>query len=452
MCCDTNHDQGESFQMATVPQVARAMQTVLTTVADAAARTTGFVQRASKLTGAVFSQTLVFGWLANPDATLEELTQTAATLGVAISPQGLDQRFTRQAADCLKQVLDAAVQTVITAQAMAVPVLQRFNGVFLQDSSIITLPAALAEVWRGSGGSASPAGLKLQVQLNYVTGALPGLVLQHGRAQDRNAPTQTLPLPEGALRLADLGYFSLTVLADLAAQHVFWLSRLQAGTLVFDAAGRRWDLLALLWAQAADCVDLPVTLGMRHRLAARLLAVRVPQEVADQRRRRLRDDARHKGQTISHARLALADWTVLITNVPAERLSLDEALVLTRVRWQIELLFKLWKDHGHVDQSRSEKPWRILCEVYAKLLAMVVQHWLLLVNCWCRPDRSLRKAAQTVHNHALHLASAFGCTQALEAAIDTLQRCLAVGCRINKRKTILHTYQLLLALPEEGLA
>jgi hypothetical protein len=46
-----------------------------------------------------FNQTLVFGFLANPQATLEELTQTAATLGVEISPQALDQRFT--AAACI---------------------------------------------------------------------------------------------------------------------------------------------------------------------------------------------------------------------------------------------------------------------------------------------------------------------------------------------------------------
>ena len=52
--------------MGTIPQVCTAMQDVLTTVANAAARTTGFVQRASTLTGAGFVQALVFGFLANP--------------------------------------------------------------------------------------------------------------------------------------------------------------------------------------------------------------------------------------------------------------------------------------------------------------------------------------------------------------------------------------------------
>jgi hypothetical protein len=226
---------------------------------------------------------------------------------------------------------------------------------------------------------------------------------------------------------------------------------MQSSTAVWETMGQRWDLLALLEAQRTDQVDLPIRLGATHRLPARLLAVRVPQEVADQRRRRLRAEARRKGRAVSAARLALAAWTLLVTNVPAEVLSLREALVLARTRWQIELLFKLWKSHGRVDKSRSTKPWRVLCEVYAKLLAMVVQHWLFLVSCWAYPDRSLPKAAQTVQKHALHLASAFGETPLLMRAIATIQRCLAAGCRMNRRKKAPNTYQLLLDLSDEPI-
>jgi hypothetical protein len=179
-------------------------------------------------------------------------------------------------------------------------------------------------------------------------------------------------------------------------------------------------------------------------LPARLLAVRVPLAVADERRRRLRAIARKKGRTVRARRLALAAWTMVVTNVPSERLPVREALVLGRARWQIELLFKLWKSQGRVDASRSLKPWRILCEVYAKRLAMVVQHGLFLVSCWAYPHRSLTKAAQTVQKHALHVASAFCRLPALVMAITTVQRCLAAGCRMNRRKKPPNTYQLLL--------
>jgi len=350
--------------MTTIPQVARAMREILTTTAAEAARTTRFVQRTSPLSGATFSQTLVFGFLGNPQATLEELTQTAATLGVAISPQALDQRFTASAAACLEHVLLTAIARVITAEPVTIPLLQRFTAVYVQDSSTIVLPEVCAAQWHGCGGrtaSATSAALKLQARLEMGTGRL-DVQLQEGRASDRAAVLPG-PLPAGALRLADLGYWSLDAFAALAQHEVFWLSRLQMQTAVYDATGDRWELLHLLATQLTDTFELAVALGERQRLTARLLAVRVPQDVADTRRRRLRQAARDKGRQVSATRLALAAWTLFVTNVPPERLTLREALVLGRMRWQIELLFKLWKSQGRVDESRSTKPWRILCEV-----------------------------------------------------------------------------------------
>ncbi len=423
------------------------MQTTLTRAADVAARASGFTKRRSKLTGSFFAQTLVFGWLANPEATLEELCQAAAAVGVRISPQGLDARFNAEAAECLKQVLETAISVLIASSPVAVPLLERFDGVHIVDSSTIVLPEALGTVWRGCGGSTAEgtqAALKLQVCLDLSSGAMLGPMLQDGRAHDTDAPVHTQPLARGVLRVTDLGYWNLDWLRDTDAQGAYWLSRLHPKTAVLDRPDLRLDLIQLL----RDCVqaDIPVLLGNVHQLPARLLAVRVPQQVADQRRRRIRAEARRKGRSVSKQRLALCAWTMLVTNVPAERLSLEEALVLARARWQIELLFKLWKGHGRIDESRSAKPWRVLCEVYAKLLAMLVQHWLFLVSCWQYPDRSLHKAAHTVRKLALYLASVFGSTRRLRGAIYTIQHCLACGCRINKRKARPHTYQLLLAV------
>lgn len=437
--------------MTTIPQLAAVLQELLTSVADRIAGETGFVRRESKLGGAEFSQTLVFGWLANPEATLNELVQAAATLGVTITEQGLDNRFTAPAAECLRCILETAVGLAVSARPVVMPILQRFNGVFIQDSTTIALPEVLADLWRGCGNASGTgqAALKVQVQFDYSSGTLRQIVLQDGRASDRNAPVQSAALPKGALRLADLGYFSLPVLATLSEQDVSWLTRLQAGTAIYDPAGQQLDLLALLQPQDIATVDQAILVGSAQRLPCRLLAVRVPQAVADKRRQQLHTAARHQGQTVSAKRLALADWTILITNTPGDKLTLHEALTLARCRWQIELLFKLWKSHGQIDTSRSENPWRVLCEVYAKLLAMIVQHWLFLVSCWTYPDRSLVKAAQTVRGHALHLAAHLGCAAQLVDAIIVIQNCLTVGCRINKRRTSPHTYQLLAALDDD---
>jgi DDE family transposase len=443
--------------MASIPQVAKALRTVLTRVANRAARATRFVQRRSKLSGAKFVQTLVVGWLATPEATYEELAQTAATLGVKITAQGLEQRFTEAAAQCVERVLQAAVQQVITAAPVAIPLLQRFTAVYVDDSTQVQLPAVWAEVWAGSGGgaqaTAQTAALKLQGRLDLKRGGLTGPVLQAGRASDRTSPIQHAPAPAGRLRLADLGYFALEVLQTITQQQAYWLTRLMAGTQVYDERGQVLDLAACLPAQGTAVIDRPVRLGVHHRLPARLIAVRVPQEVANQRRRELHADARRRGQAVSRTRLRLADWTLFCTNVPPELLSGPEVLVVARVRWQIELVFKLWKSSGHLAHSRSDKPWRVLGEVYAKLLGLLIQHWGMVTSLWRYPDRSAWKAAQTLRKHALHLASAFvQGVHALGEALKVVQRTLAAGCRLNKRQKVPCTFQLLLALTEENLA
>src|SRR6266849_2896961 len=131
--------------MTTVAELSSHLQTLFTSVADRLARRSGFVQRTSKLTGALFAQALVFGWLANPHASLAELAQAAAAAGVGISPQGLDQRCTESAAVFLEQLVGAAVETLIDADAVLIPLLGRFSAVVLLDSTTIALPAALGD-------------------------------------------------------------------------------------------------------------------------------------------------------------------------------------------------------------------------------------------------------------------------------------------------------------------
>jgi hypothetical protein len=252
------------------------------------------------------------------------------------------------------------------------------------------------------------------------------------------------------LRIADLGYFSLDQIAAAQAQGSFVLSRWYPQTALFAPDGTPRDLLRVLREQAQPTLDWDVLLGSNQRVPMRLLAVRVPQEVADQRRRRIRKEARDTGRPVSAHLLALAAWTICVTTVPRAQLTVAEALVLLRVRWQIELLFKLWKSQGQVDTSRSQQPWRILCEVYAKLLAMIVLHGVLLGSWWQEADRSLPKAAQTVQGHALARGAAVNDgLAALTTQRERIARCIGAGCRINPRKQRPNTYQLLIAFSDE---
>jgi Transposase DDE domain len=320
------------------------------------------------------------------------------------------------------------------------------EGVYLQDCTQIILPPALATHWRGCGDvseTGHTAVIKLGLRLDLLHGRLHGPVLADGKSHDRTVVEHLPTLPPGSLLLADLGFFSLPTLAAYAAHGVHLLTRIQAGTQLYDQVGKRWSRAAFLQDHAAP-VDCWIALGASQRLPCRLVAVRVPTWVAQQRRRRMKEDARRRGYTTTAARRQLANWTVFATTVPAERLTIQEALVLARARWQIEVLFKVWKSQGEIDQSRSAHPDRLLCELYAKLIAMVLQHWILLTGCWTAPDKSLVKATATVRAFACCLAPALRHPTRLQHRLTDLITALRAGCRLNPRKTAPNAYQLLL--------
>jgi hypothetical protein len=227
--------------MLVLTELAADLQTLFTTEADALARETGCVRRQRVFTGAALVQTLVFGWLHQPHASLDDLAEVAADRGADVSPQAIDQRLNGRAADLLVRLLAAALHRAWAASpATAVPLLQRFAGLYVYDTTTITLPAALRPLFPGCGGRTpadGQAALKCHTELELRTGTL-DLVLGPGRQPDAASELARRPLPPGSLRLADRGFFNLEVFAEHTAHGVYWLSRLPAGILIADARGR----------------------------------------------------------------------------------------------------------------------------------------------------------------------------------------------------------------------
>jgi hypothetical protein len=447
--------------MLTVAKVTTALQTVVTTTAEQAARQSGCVRRVRKFTGATWVQTLVFGFLAHPAATLDQLCQLAAVRGVTVSPQGLAARFTEAAALCLRQVLEAAVGQTLATDPAALPLLDRFAAVGVADSTLIRLPDALAGVWAGHGGgpatgdgTGTRSALKLQVGLDLRSGRLSGPTLHPGRQHDQREAIDPATWGPDALVLRDLGYFNLDTLAAQQAAGQWWVSRPKINVTVRAADRDTPTTIAALLAPHADATtagtvhDMPIQLGTTHRLACRLVAVRVPATVAASHRRKAREEGRKHGRIPSAARLATADWFVVVTNLPPARATADEVLVLARVRWQIELVFRRWKSVGQVAESRSAQPWRILCEVYAKLIGLVLAHWVTLLGAWVAPNRSLWQALTVAQTHAPDLARTLDDPLALDAALHTLATVQRATCRLTTRKTRPATWQWL--TPEEA--
>lgn len=455
--------------MSSIPPVSDAMKNVLTERTKQLERETGFVERSTaQLDGPAFVHMTVFGWLDMPEASYTQLRHVAASLGVSVSSQAVEQRFGAESARLLREVLQEAVAAVITSEARAPELLSRFNGVYVQDGTIISLPAELRDAWRGCGGNTPEAGqssLRIQVRLDLARGGMQGPWLQEGRAAERSGEAHEAPLPKGCLYNVDAGYFTLAQMRAHGQAGCYWLTSAKAGTLLIDAWGHCWDLVSLLAAQTGDAVDVQVYLGKREQLPVRLIARRVSPEQAQRRRASANRDKALKAKGVRRpnekrraagdkqkwhskrnktgkARLQLLGWSILITNVPQARLSLEEALVLARCRWQIELLWKLWKSIGKVDTWRSAKPYRILSEIYAKLLGCLITHWLIVLECWQAPNRSLVKARQVVQWMAPLLALGVAGVLPLETAVQRTSATMASGCTVNTRRKRPAAYQL----------
>lgn len=443
----------EVFQMSIVSQVCDKMQKLLTHTADEAARRCGLVQRNRKLTGSALVQTLVFGWFANPEASYDELAQTAGALGIAVSRQAIEQRLTAEAAETLKATFEGAVREAIATEPEVLPLLNRFNGVYLQDSTWIRLPDVFHNTCRGTGDrtNTNKAALKLQLRLEVASGKFEHFQLTEGITADSTAEKQFQPLPEGSLRLADLGYFSLETLEKLTQADVAWITRLKAGCCLFDeVSGDPLDLLKWLQAQSQNTVARALRIGKTKQLPARLVAEKLSEQETNKRRRDIRRRAKRRNIAPSTERLRLAGWNIYLTNIDEHHCTPEHILVIARVRWQIELMFKCFKSIGKIHVSRSQKPYRILCEVYAKLIVVLLRHWGMLVAGWRCTQHSLIKTATLIGTYARALTAGFHRSRsALFETFEDIKRTFQNGCYLESSATKLTTFKRLQAAEEK---
>jgi hypothetical protein len=427
--------------------VADQVQQILQERATILAKETGCIVRERKFTGATLLQTLVFGFHQHPDASLEQLASTAQLGNVSVTDTAVHERFTPECAQFLHLVLEEMTGVVVqAAHDVPIKLLRRFGAVLLEDSSSIALPDELAEIWRGCGGKQAhtKASVKLHTRWELKRGRLQGPQLANGRSSDQASPFRDEEVVPGSLLVTDLGYFNLRQMAARQRAGGYTLSRLKAGTAVFSRQGKRVPLdNALLPQRVGQMKELQVLVGAEARLPMRLLLLRVPKAVADQRREDLLADAQRRGEPVSEETLRLADWTMLITDVSARRLRFEEALVLLRERWQMELLYKLWKQEGLVDEWRTGNRWRVLCELYAKLIGVLLQHWVIILFAWHDSQRSLVKLAQVVRDTSWLLMEALARHGSLRSALRLIGRRMASGCQMNKRQKHPNSAQLL---------
>ncbi len=398
--------------MSILQQVPDKMQTLLERVPDEVAVATGFVKRKRKLTGSALTQILVFGWLEDPEASYQHLSETAATLGLQVSRQALEQRLTPETCEMLKLTLDRAITEILEVAGCreALPLLEQFSGVYVRDSTWITLPDELHETWKGHPKKNHPqqAALKLHLCFDVLTGGFQDFQLTEGMTADATAAKASNPLPEGSLHLADLAYFSLDAFEKLTENKVYWISRLKANSYLADANGERIDLEKILRAETeTHYIRKTLWIGKRKQLRVYLIAERLSEAETQKRRRSIRYRAKRKAQTPSKTLLRLAGYNLYITNIEEHQLTPKQMCAIVSIRWQIELMFKCFKSISKLHVSRSQKPYRILSEIYAKLIALLIQHAVMLVAGYQHIQQSFIKSAKHIAGYARLITLSF---------------------------------------------
>jgi len=432
-----------------ITQVMEQYQSILEEEVHAIAYETGTIKRQRKIDAATLAQTMIFGWWQDPDLRLSGLAQIGGRRKVHVTESAISQRFTPECAKMFQKILQRLAEVRLESEKVDIPLLKQFSAVIVEDSTSIILPAELAEIWKGCGGSSgmSEAAVKVFVQWDVLKGAFQGPELTSGRTNDHKTPFDVEDLPEGSLYIADLGFFAIERLCRIARYKKgkrYFVTRLLPKTNLYNRRGHCLDLKGMLPQHVGQVREVGVVLGNKNGVPVRLIMVKVPKEVVDERHKRIHRAAQKHGRVPSKEVLALAHWTIVLTNIARKCADYSHILVLLRLRWQIERLFRLWKEDGKIDEWRTKKPYRILCELYAKLCAMVIQQSFIQEGCWLDPLRSLVKAADSLRRECNRIMVAFY-EGNLEKTVQSILRTLRSGCRIERRVTSPSTAQLLLA-------
>lgn len=406
------------------------MKRFLEEEAEGISRAVGVVQRRSKLTGSGLVQIVVLGWLRNPRASLNELVQVGKDLGVDMSASGLQQRLTERTVVLLQQLLEVALKWFREEGRLAGDVLKHFGAVQVVDSSLISLPEQLQAHFRGSRQHLSPAEMKLQLSLDLHSGNVNAVNLQAGTCPDQACELPLEWATPGSLTMVDLGYYKKSLFAAIDQAGGYFISRLQTQTNLFaqpddDLA---LDLADFLVGRRETVGEITLYLKTEPTFPVRLVYARLPDEVVAQRRRKANASAKRRGKTCSQRHLDLLAWALFITNVPADWLAPSQILLVYRLRWQVELVFKLWKSQAALDEVGHYGLERVLCQFYARMLGLILFHWLA-APYRASPSRelSLPKAFAVFQRYAHHLIAVFhqhgrGLARLLDRITDDFQR------------------------------
>ena len=242
-------------------------------------------------------------------------------------------------------VLQALVGRAIHAQnnACALELCGQYENVVLEDSTVLSLPERLHKFFPGNYSRGKrKAAAKLQVAINITKGHVNHVHLTDFCENDQSAAYQIIEqLTPGTLVIRDLGYFVLGAMAEMQDKSIDFITRYKHQAHLYNPqTNQQIDLVKLL--QNRSELKGKVRVGKRQAMEMTLVAVRLPKKVADEKRRKMKQN-RDKRLNPSKQRLKLAEWNIFLTSVEPEKIQVQDLVELYRIRWHIEMVFKSWK-------------------------------------------------------------------------------------------------------------
>jgi hypothetical protein len=335
---------------------------------EAEAREAKFIQRPRKLTGVAFLGVCV---MQSFGQSLSMLCGMLGEFSITMCEQSLHERFSNNALWFMKRLFGQMLEIELSGSG-PMNFLSKFSGVFIQDSTVVKLPDGMAGLFKGTGGSAGASSVKLDFWLD-VQGTACWVDVRAGASSDN---TQPVSKPRaGALYLRDLGYFNMAFFVLIVEAGAYFLSRLKSKTAVYgDKSGKTViDIGALAKKLRVDeTLSISAFIGSRKFVPVSLLIQKLPPEVVAAKIARVKKD-RHKRMTkVTKETLEWCEFNSYVTNIPLGWFDALTVIKIYAIRWQIEIIFKVWKSIFKIAEIGKMNACRIQCMLYGKLI------WVLM--------------------------------------------------------------------------
>jgi len=266
-----------------------------------------------------------------------------AACGFSPSRQSMAERMGPRCLGFLQALLEHVMgRDAAILRTSHAPSAGRYLRVLVQDSTVIQLPAALFGSFSGvANGHASACNARIQAVYDLASMRFVGFSIDPYSKNDQKAAPE-LEIRAGDLILRDRGYLNngeITRHVEAGADCIY---RHSTRTTYLDpATGRPVALLDHLRRHGR--ADMQVLLNNLARTPVRLVAA--PVDAATAATRRMRAKKEMRGHAPTAEVLALMDWTIFITTIPAADASFEAILAIYGLRWRIEVIFKSWKSH-----------------------------------------------------------------------------------------------------------